>query len=136
MMALAGCTTSNGRGHQEDSSIVGDKEEMMRVPSDDSSPDKIYLVMTSSGGVQTCRDLVVRNLKAALSFSQGGDQTFVFLVRPTSDSKSGLVSGFSFEQLVALMRMSDIEARAKVAEHDWVLSEKPDIEKNWVSPLL
>jgi hypothetical protein len=42
-----------------------------------------------------------------------------------------LDSGFSLTQLVELMRMPEDRARLRVAEHDWTLTRKPDVDKTW-----
>lgn len=81
--------------------------------------------MTSPGGIEACRALVLGNVMAALDFRTAGEETFIFLVRPTRNAEVGCASGFSFEQLVALLRMPEAEAAA-VADHAWFLTEIPD----------
>jgi hypothetical protein len=125
---LAGCMAHDLHESRPSDYVAGDIEAMLRFPPEGPGPCKTYLVMTSAGGIEECRALVLRNVTAALGFGAVGEETLIFLVRPTRNAEVGYASGFSPEQLVELLRMPEAEAAAAAAEHAWVLAEVPDTD--------
>jgi hypothetical protein len=59
---------ADGMGRKE-ANCTGDMEEMLRFGPEVSGPYETHLVMTSPGGIEACRDLVLGNAEDAIGFA-------------------------------------------------------------------
>jgi hypothetical protein len=88
----------------------------------------LYVVLTDGGGRDAWVRLVVRHAAAALNAAEPHAKSklnIVFLVRLTSDSRRGAVTGFSPEQLQVIAKAPPEEAERLVSQHAWSLEAIP-----------